>query len=389
MTAEAPRPARILVVDDNEANRLVAEGHLSAAGYEVVLAETGERALEMFVSCQPELVLLDVLMPGLDGFATCRLLKKLPGGLDVPVVFLTALADFGSHQRALESGADDFLTKPINRTELLIRVRSLLWVKKLRDELTRGYEIIRSQRDELLRAQRQKAELSELVVHDLKSPLSTILVSAKYLETDSSLSGDALEAAGDVLTSAELMRRMVMNLLDISRSEDGTLVPERTEFDLAALVEEACSGMRRRLVDEGRALELELELAQLKADRDLLQRLLENLLDNAVKYTPLGGTIRVTTRLVPDGVELRVADEGRGIPESERERIFERYARADSERFSHRGSSRGLGLAFCRLAAEVHGGRIWVEPGSSSGTVFCVFIPRFQAPSSEVDVAEP
>lgn len=380
MGPEAQRPQHILVVDDNQANRQVAEGHLVAAGYRVTLAESGEAALAVFQARPPDLVLMDILMPGLDGFATCVRLKELPGGRDVPVVFLTALADFASHQRALEAGADDFLTKPINRTELLIRVRSLLWVKRLKDELTQGYDLIRSQRDALLQAQRQKEELSALVVHDLKNPLTGILVNARYLLAEPAFEGDTQDALRDIVTSAEAMHRMVMNLLDISRSEDGTLVPKISEVDLGELVEGTCATARRRLEERRLDLTLEMETKALRADRDLLQRLLENLVDNAIKYTPTGGTIRIESQPQPEGwVLLKVIDSGTGIPPAARERIFEKYARLEGPAEAAR-TSRGLGLAFCRLAAEAHGGRIWVEEHPLGGTAFCVLLPLAPEP---------
>lgn len=146
----AIRAKKILVVDDNAANSPLAEAHLVAAGYAVQLAEGGEQGIAAFEEWQPGLVLLDILMPGMDGFETCKRLKKLPAGKDVPVVFLAALSDLSAHEQAMESGADDFLTIPINRTELLIRVRLLLSVKHLRDELNQGYDLIRSQRDALV-----------------------------------------------------------------------------------------------------------------------------------------------------------------------------------------------------------------------------------------------
>jgi DNA-binding response OmpR family regulator len=119
-------PVRVLIIDDNLQNREVAEGHLVAAGYSAIQAESGEQGLIVIEEQRPDLVLLDVLMPGMDGFETCRQIRMLPVVGDTPVLFLTALGDLGTHKQALDSGADDFLTKPINRTELLIRVRSLL-----------------------------------------------------------------------------------------------------------------------------------------------------------------------------------------------------------------------------------------------------------------------
>jgi len=376
MTLEPPKHApTVLVVDDNAANRQVAEGHLVAAGYAVQLAESGEQALAAFQKRPPDLVLLDILMPGWDGFETCKRLKALPEGREVPIVFLTALGDLTSHQKALENGADDFLIKPINRTELLIRVRSLLWVKRLKDELSNGYDLIRSQRDALLHAQRQKEELSALVVHDLKNPLTGILVNARFLITEPSIQGDPREALRDIVTSAEAMHRMVMNLLDISRSEDGTLVPKLGVVELGPLIEETCGTARRRMEERKLKLTLELSAQTVRADRDLLQRLLENLIDNGIKYTPTGGGIEVETRREADGqVLIRISDTGQGVPPAQRERIFEKYVRVEESGEAAR-SSRGLGLAFCRLAVEAHGGRIWVEDHVPQGTSFCVRMP--------------
>ncbi len=340
------------------------------------MAEGGEQGIAAFKERAPDLVLLDILMPGLDGFETCKRLKELPGGRDIPVVFLTALGDLGSHQRAIESGADDFLTKPINRTELLIRVRSLLWVKRLRDELTQGYDLIRSQRDALLRAQRQKEELSALVVHDLKNPLTAILANAGYLVNAGHLEEDHRAALRDVLGSAKAMHRMVMNLLDISRSEDGTLVPKLVDVDLRALVEEICRVVAKRAEERQLTLRHEVGISTLRADRDLFQRLLENLVDNGLKYTPAGGTIEIRAQRASDGsVEVRISDEGDGVPKEYREKIFEKYFQLDRDVAKNAETSRGLGLAFCRLAAEAHGGRIWVEENQPKGSSFCVRIP--------------
>lgn len=132
MTADnSTRIQKILVVDDNSANRELAEALLVSAGYAVVLAESGEEGITALGERAPDLVLLDILMPGLDGFETCKRMKRLAAGKDTPVVFLTALGDLGSHQKAIDSGADDFLTKPINQVELLARVRTLLRLDRL------------------------------------------------------------------------------------------------------------------------------------------------------------------------------------------------------------------------------------------------------------------
>jgi two-component system sensor histidine kinase/response regulator len=376
----AERPVTVLVVDDNFQNREVAEGHLVGAGYQAVQAESGEQALEMLKTQRPDLILLDVLMPGLDGFETCRRMRALPGGKSIPILFLTALGDLGTHKAALDSGADDFLTKPINRTELLIRVRSLLRIKELSDEQTRNLTVISEQRDALIEAHRQKEELTALIVHDLKNPLSSILSNVQYSLAQESFGADERESLRDVLRASHSMVRMVMNLLDISRSEDGALVPHLADFELPALLGEVCSEMERRIDDKDQKLELAVapDVRVMTADRDLLRRILENLVDNAYKYGPRGATIRIEATLgaarggVADTVELRVRDQGDGIPVAFREKIFEKYARIEGRSTHEVRHSHGLGLVFCRRAVEVHGGDIWVEENTSRGSCFCV-----------------
>jgi len=369
---------KILVVDDNAQNRRVAEGHLVAAGYAVTLAEGGAQALSSFEQDPPNLVLLDVLMPEIDGFETCRRIRALRGGAEVPIVFLTALNDLGTHQQALESGADDFLTKPINRTELLMRVRSLLWIKRLRHELSQGYDLIRSQRDALLAAQRQTQECTEFVIHDLKNPLASILLNAELLANLPELAEEPREMSQDILGAATSMHRMVMNLLDISRSEDGVLEPRWVDLDLGALIGELQEQSQRRAAERQHRIDVQIQPDQMTivGDRDLLRRLFENLIDNAFKYSPAGGVVRIDGGPAGEGwVDVRVRDHGPGIPAEYHERVFDKYVRLEHEATPAIRTSRGLGLAFCRLTAELHGGRIWVESDGSTGSVFAVRLP--------------
>lgn len=366
----------ILVIDDNAQNRAVLEGQLVAHGYAVCLAESGARGLALFQERAPDLVLLDVLMPEMDGFETCRRLRALPLGGETPIVFVTALTDLGTHEIAMKSGADDFLTKPVMRTELLLRVRSLLRIHRMSLELRASHDVIRGQRDLLLRTQQQKEELTALVVHDLKNPLAAILANSQYLVGEPYLKEDDHAAMLDVVSSADSMHRMIMNLLDISKSEEGALLPKAGEVDLAGLVQEIGRALGRRLSDSKLALAVELGVDVVRADKDLLRRVLENLLDNCVKYAPSGGALHIRSLARADGfVEIRVCDQGSGVPEAQREKIFEKYAQLDRDAQSHARNSRGLGLSFCRLATEAHGGKIWVEQNHPQGSAFCFTLP--------------
>lgn len=371
---------RILAVDDQPANLRLLQATLRSAGYDVVAVPSGEEALAVFPQVQPALVLLDVLMPGMDGFAVCDRLRAFAEGRLVPIIFLTALNDLGTQQRALESGADDLLVKPIQTTELLMRVRSLLWVSRLRTEMDRGYQLIREQRNELLRVQRQKDDLTRLVVHDLKNPLSSILINADYLEATQGPDGQ--DAIRDIHEAARRMHRLVQNLLDISSADDGALVPRLAPVEVTALLEQVSASMRRRLRERRQRLVLDAApgMAPAVVDPELLRRILENLLDNCVKYAREGSVVRLqAVRSGAEGLELRVYDEGPGIPAEMRERIFDRHVRLEPAR-SERGH--GFGLAFCRLAAEAHGGRVWVEDNPPSGSAFCVWLPPAAPPDA-------
>ena len=360
---------------------MLVEAHLAAAGYAVTLAEDGEQAVDMFSRSMPDVVLLDVVMPKMDGFEACRRMRAVRHGAEAAIVFLTALSEIGAHQDAMQAGADDFLTKPINRTELLMRVRSLVWMKRLKEGLRNGYDLIRSQREALFVAQRQKEDTITYIVHDLQNPLASVLANTEFLIGQDALTPELRDATYDILEASRAMQRMVQNLLDISRSEDGALMPNPVAVDLVEVVEAVRVEMAYRLNEKHLRLETTFDLngAKVFADADLLRRLIENLVDNAFKYSPAQGVVELKARLDADNfVEFKVIDHGPGIPEEARETVFEKYVRLDREASRSRRAGRGLGLAFCRLAVDVHGGRIWVEQAEPTGAAFCVRLPRAQ-----------
>jgi signal transduction histidine kinase len=366
---ERDKREKILVIDDVEQNRTVATRVLAPAGYSVITASSGLEGLEAFEAHAPSLVLLDVMMPEMDGFETCTLLRNLPGGQATPVVFLTALDDPDTHARALEVGAEDFLTKPIRRAELLIRVGSLLRLKRLGAELREQVELARRQHEELQKLQKQKEELTALIVHDLKSPLAVLRLNTQFALDSANVPPEVSESLHEMSDSIDTMRRLVMDLLDVSRAESGDLVLERSRVDLRSLVDRVATSLGRRIAERSQRLELHAEPAVVEGDRDLLRRVLENLVDNACKYTREGGVISIVTRKQAKSVKVEVIDDGPGIPADARERVFDKYVQLGERR--HR-SSRGLGLAFCKLAVEAHGGHIWVQENLPRGSRFCI-----------------
>lgn len=368
--APAPAPApgeageprrRILVVDDDRSLRRLAGQVLTTAGYEVQLAGDGQEALTAFQSgARPDLVLLDVVMPGMDGFETLARLRQLPGGAETLVVFVTGLADLSSVQRAIESGADDFVSKPFDAGELLMRIRALFGRRTAE----------RRSREGPLRE-----TMTTLLVHDLKHPLTTIYFNAGLLRRDPELPRKAQDKVRRILRASETLENMILSILDVTRSEQGALPIRPTRFDLFELLQELTATMGAQAELNGQRLEVSTTGARrVRADRDLVRRALENLIDNATSYAPSGTAIRVEAIVGEEAFELRVRDEGPGVPVERRREVFEKYVQSHREGVRGR-KGRGLGLVFVRIAAEAHGGGAWIED-LQSGSCFCIRVPQ-------------
>jgi len=368
--------ATVLVVDDNEANRSLARHALEDEGYRVLLASGGAEAIDTFAKTRPDCVLLDVRMPEVDGFAACERIRALPGGADTPVVFLTALRDVDTFDRALRAGGDDFLTKPVRPTELVVRVQSALKLRRMRVELREHYELLKHQRDDLMRLQLQKERLTAFVVHDLKNPVNSMDLHAQVVLRDKTLPDPVREAVARIRAEARQLNRMILNLLDLSKADEGRLTPMTAELDFGRLAQEVVAELEVTARSRKVTLRTLIGAGGVRADEDLLRRVLTNLVENAIRYAPPGSTVTVTSAKVADDTELRVADAGTGIPPEMREKVFDPFVQVDANpgRVVTRGG-RGLGLTFCKLAVEAHRGRIWIED-AAPGAVFCVRLPN-------------
>ncbi|MCC6644941.1 MAG: hybrid sensor histidine kinase/response regulator [Polyangiaceae bacterium] len=374
MTQE-PEATTILVVDDNEANRALARHTLEDEGYRVVVAADGAAAIAAFEREPPDCVLLDVRMHGLDGFATFERLRALPGGVEVPIAFLTALRDVETFDRAARLGGADFLTKPVQPAELVLRVQAMLKLRRLSAELRDHYEELKRQRDALQRLQLQKERLTAFIVHDLKNPVSSMDLHAQFLLRERGLPEPAREAAAQIRADAAQLLRMISNLLDVSRADEGLLAPRRAAVELSALAARVAVELDAQAKAREVSIAAALEPLTVDADEALLHRILSNLVDNAIRHAPAGTSVRVSaSRDDAEGVTIRVEDDGGGVPAELAERIFDPFVQVDAVDRKGARAGHGLGLAFCRAAAVAHGGRAWLEP-SGRGACFCVSLP--------------
>ena len=354
----------ILVVDDIPENVELLEAYLIPEKYDVVTAYNGIEALERVKETPPDIVLLDVMMPQMDGFEVCQNLKNDEQTQFVPVVMVTALKERDDKIKGIEAGADDFLTKPIDKVELLTRIRSLIRVKHLHDDLEKSYL-------ELQELQNTKERLTQMIIHDLKNPLTGVKANIEIVGMEDL--GETQECLDAAQRSCDTLFNMIQDLLDISKMEEGKLTLTLETLPLEEIINPAVREVEvaANAEDKTVAIEVAGEGLRFQADRNLIYRTLSNLLVNAVKHTGRGGTITVKAQHIDDHMRIEVVDTGQGIPEDYREKIFEKFAQVESRQ----RTGTGLGLTFCKMAIESHSGQIWVESEEGVGSTFVFQVP--------------
>jgi two-component system sensor histidine kinase/response regulator len=360
-------PVRILVVDDSAQNRAVLAATLEDEGHQLILCTSGPAAITAFESEKPDLILLDVNLPGTNGHEVCTRIRSLPAGTETPILFLTSQRDADAVDATLSAGGDDFLTKPVRPAELILRIRTALELKRTTAELRAHYDLV-------TRLQLQKEQLTGFVVHDLKNPVNSLDLHAQVLLRDTGLSEAARRSVLHIRNEARVLDRLISNLLDISRGEEGRLILQRSELDVSTLAAVAFDVFELSARAKNVTLVKRVEPISMLADPDAMRRILENLLENAIRHTPEGSSVELSVRATPAEVEIRVSDAGPGVPVELRERIFDRFFQVESEQEPTRGAQ-GLGLTFVKVAVEAHGGTVEALD-SPTGAVFLIQLPR-------------
>jgi two-component system sensor histidine kinase/response regulator len=383
MTGLVPPPADapiILVADDVPANVELLFDQLHVLGFRAIAAHDGPSALQTCFDQKPDLCILDVSMPagdlGVDdrstGFEVCRRIKRDSRTARIPVIFVTALNDTTDRVKAIEAGGDDFLTKPHNRLVLGARVRSLLKLKAATDALEESLR-------KLKELEKVRDDLMKMIVHDLKSPLTSIIGAMEMLIDGDfgALMPEQRSALGDAELRAEDLLALIEDLLEVARLEETQMALNLSPAAPGALLTEVRHEWEVRAVQEGATIGVEVadDAPIVRIDQPLVKRVFGNLLQNSLTHSARAVTVSLGARKENDGTLFTVADNGVGIPVEYHDIIFRKFEQVKTLHIPRVRSS-GLGLAFCKLVVEAHGGRIWVKSGGDMvGSAFHFWLP--------------
>ncbi|HYK02645.1 MAG TPA: response regulator [Thermoanaerobaculia bacterium] len=368
----ATAPGLLLVVDDDAMNRDVLSRRLERQGHRVHNASSGAMALQLMQENAFEVVLLDIMMPDMDGYEVLGHLKADERLQHVPVIMISAIDEVQSVVRCIEAGAEDYLAKPFDPTLLKARIGASLEKKRGRDRESVLYEQLQKNYRRLEELEKLRDDMRNMIVHDLRTPLTAVIVGVEMLGSHGELSASQRDMIKIAAGGGKTLLGMINDLLDVEKMESGTSQLRYERLSAAALIAGAMEQVGSLAEMEGTALVIELRGDLLfSGDENKLSRTLVNLIGNAIKFTHAG---TVTVSASHDGagsIRFAVRDTGAGIPPEAFERIFEKFGQLDA---GNRVGT-GLGLAFCKLAVEAHGGRIGVESTPGVGSTFSFTVP--------------
>ena len=370
-----PAEFKLLVVDDVQTNVLLLKALLSKEGYGILVANNGQEALEVIRNENPDLILLDVMMPGMDGFEVAERLKSEEYRCEIPIIFLTALDDTQSIVNGFKLGAGDFISKPFRKEELMVRIKHQL-------SLVAARRIIEEKNEELRKTIAGRDKMYSVIAHDLRSPmasmkmlLNTIMMSVEKDKIDPDIF-DMLEMSNK--TSEEVFS-LLDNLLKWTKSQLGKLTVIPQKLDISGLADGVVEVMNS--VAEVKHIKLirpDHESFFVYVDIEMIKSILRNLISNAVKFSNPDSEIKVGIKAEDGKVIVSVTDSGKGIKKEDQHKLLK-----DSTHFTTYGTNSeegsGLGLLLCRDFARKNGGELWFESEENLGSVFSFSLPQLIA----------
>ncbi|MFL6248059.1 MAG: response regulator [Thermoanaerobaculia bacterium] len=368
----AAMPGQLLIVDDDAANRDVLSRRLQQQGHAVTKASSGRDALAAMSATAYDVVLLDIMMPDMDGYEVLRHIKSDERLQHIPVIMISALSEVQSVVRCIDAGAEDYLAKPFDPVLLRARIGSSLEKKRARDRETALYDQVQENYKRLQELEKLRDDMRNMIVHDLRTPLTAVIVGVEMLEKYGGLNDPQREMMTIATSSGKTLLGMINDLLDVEKMESGADTLHYEELSAATLVAGALAQVASLAEMQGTALVTDLAagLPLLKGDANKLSRTIVNLVANAIKFTG-AGTVTISVSQEAELLRFAVRDTGPGIPAEAFGRIFEKFGQLDARN----KVGTGLGLAFCKLAVEAHGGSIHVESTPGHGSTFSLTIP--------------
>jgi signal transduction histidine kinase len=372
----AQEPIRCLAVDDDADVRMLITEALAGLGMELVVLEDGDTAWQKLLEERFDIALLDITLPGVDGW---ELITRIRAHERLASCYIVALAALGARDdlyRSLEHGADDHVGKPFDPRELQLRLGSAMRVARMQRSLS-------AQAEQLDVINKRQTEFYSIVAHEIRTPMTAILSSARIiLNYGHSHPEKMLRFAEMINHEGERLLRLINNLLDLNRIEANRMSWSFVRVDLGDLVEHIRSSFAELAQEREVTVVTTVDsgLEQVTADEDKLAQIISNLVANAIRHSPHGGTVTVSCELnTDDSWRLTVEDTGSGVPAEIREQLFERFVRADRGRVP----GTGLGLALVRQFVEGHGGEVQYEPRAPHGARFFAVLPLHAPPTGE------
>ncbi len=369
----AVEPGVVLVVDDDESNRDVLYRRLTRQGHTVKSVSNGAEALRLMGEMAFDVVLLDIMMPDMDGHEVLRRVKSTEGLPDIAVIMISAVNEVESVVHCIQAGAEDYLTKPFDPTLLQARVNSCLQKKRGRDREVALYAQLQQSFKRLQELEKLRDDMRKMVVHDLRTPLTSVIAGIEMAGQFGALNAAQQEMMTIALSGGNKLLGMINDILDVEKMEAGKTQLHYDELSASALVAGAIELVASLASEAGTVIVTDMasDVPLFAADEKKLSRTLVNLIANAIKFTG-AGTVTISASASDAHVRFAVRDTGSGIPAEAFDRIFEKFGQIDSRN----KVGTGLGLAFCKLVVEAHGGHISVESTPGAGSTFAFTVPR-------------
>ena len=383
----------VLIVDDIPENLQVLGAVLYQAGYEVAMADNGSLAIQMVSDMEPDLILLDIMMPEMDGYEVCERLKQNPEICNIPIIFLTAKHETENIVKGFKTGAVDYITKPFNSSELLARVSTHV-------DLVRSKKKILKYNEELKVLLEKKDEFLGIAVHDMKNPINNILGFSNLVIGEVDELPDELKDQKDMIKedlstikdSSNFMLKVITELLNTETLESGKISLKKIECDTGKIIDNVL--VTNKLAADAKQIKIHtnnFKGYRAEVDEDRFREIADNLVSNAVKYSPRGKNIYISlSNLNKDGdnyLRFSVKDQGPGLTEDDKAKVFGRFTKL-SARPTAGESSSGLGLSIVKKLAELHGGDVRVESKEGEGAEFIFEMPNGLVNSGKYDYAQ-